>query len=238
MYTIQNVFYLELDPADSLKKNEQFHIQVDSHSTFEDLKIKIQEKEDYEPSQVDLFYEFYPLANSDVVLDILEEGAKVTALVKDAGCGENLITSTSCEVVFLMIVDKSNIHTIPLKTGHERRIPNKFGVSKFGLLEETKGADGTREFICSAYEIEDGAGVVIHPNKVYQHFSDQRIEVEVDKEKVLSESELLGQGSLIQNVKNVLHLLVEELLRPDSNFEKVSYSGSGKGSNCSSFYVV
>ena len=230
MYTIQNVFYLELDPADSLKKNEQFHIQVDSHSTFKDLKIKIQEKEDYEPSQVDLFYEFYPLANSDVVLDILEEGAKITALVKDAGCGENLITSTSCEVVFLMIVDKSNIHTIPLKTGHERRISNKFGVSDFfELIKETKGADGTREFICSAYKIKYGAGVEIHPDKVYQHYSDQRIEVEVDNKKVLSESELLGQGSLIQNVKNVLHLLV----RPDSNVEKVSYSGSGKGSNCS-----
>ena len=173
---------------------EPLTIELDPFSTFEDVKKKIQSLEDLDPLQQELFHHFYPLNDSMVVEDVLEEGAIVTAVIAKTDLTEN-VSKTLNETertVHLIRGGRERLDIIPLSSSDGRKLPPS---SKFGIITEKTGEDGLRIFTCKIYKVQDDTDMDIVDDKIFQ-CSGTHVELPMENQMTFKEGDL-KKGSFI-----------------------------------------
>ena len=164
--------------------------------------MKIKNVEDHDPSQQELFHQFYPLDDSMVVEDVLEEAASVTAVIAKSESTEKLqVSKMSIETVKTMHMitgSRDKLDMIPLTSRDGRKLPSS---SKFGLLMEKTGYDGLKIFTCNIYNNQDGNKMEIRKLLT---------EVQVEKQKTFKESDLTN-GPLIENMMDAIRDIADLL---------------------------
>ena len=186
-------------------------IELDPLSTFEDVKKKIQSLEDLDPLQQELFHHFYPLNDSMVVEDVLEEGAIVTAVIAKTDLTEN-VSKTLNETertVHLIRGGRERLDIIPLSSSDGRKLPPS---SKFGIITEKTGEDGLRIFTCKIYKVQENTKMEIKEDKIFQDkiFQDLQVELPMENQKTFKEGDL-KKGSFIDNMKDALRDIADLL---------------------------
>ena len=186
-------------------------IELDPHSTFKDVKTKIKYEEDHDTFQQELFHQFYPLNDSMVVADVLEEGASVTAVIAKSESAEKLPVSRlsieTVKTIHLIIGGREKLDIIPLTSSDGRKLPSS---CKFGLLMEKSGDDGLSTFTCNIYKNQGDIKMVIKDEKIFHCSGTLLTEVQVEKQKTFNETNL-KKGPLIENMKETI-IEIEDLL--------------------------
>jgi len=202
----------ELNAEDPLEENTRkpLTLPMSPDSTFGDLKHQIEEEEEFEPEEQQLLVGFCPVEDMNMKLqDAVEEGDTVTAIIARPDTNELLTaTNLSNKTITLIVGSREKFDVIPFK--NETRIFTNSIFKKFhnfGIVTHERGEDGYRIFTCNVYQLTDGSKVEIRGDsqevQVFEHIGNLPVPVQVKKEKVFKESDLI-KGFLTQNMKDAL----------------------------------
>ena len=182
---------------------------MDQDSTFQNLKTKIKEEEEYEPEEQELLIGFYPVDSTCRLKDICNDGDTITVLISRQKAPEKVtLSNVSNETFFMIIGVREKFEIIPFKK-ETRELSSSFfqKYQKFGIVSKTRGEDGERVFTCNIYEVKDCAKVEIRDReKIFQFIGTLPEQMQVKKQKVFKESEL-KKGFLSQNMRDALTVI-------------------------------
>lgn len=184
------------DPLEEYIESDLIEITIEGTSTIEDVKKRIEEEQDFDPSTQQIFHMFHQLNNDDVIKDILKEGDTLTAAIAETSGNESAIAVHNAddqEVLSVIVGTKRSWKCIPIfpnKNKEARTIKHGFFNSSMNFAVVFKKEEGTEAiYHAFCYKVEHGAAIEIAaPKEVFKNVDGKRTRLEPDEEKVFRES--------------------------------------------------